>query len=231
MNKLGNYIKDKMAERNNMPYEDFVKFGVSSTTVNNIVLNKVKNPKKISLSTFESIAKALNVNPQILIDLANDKDIDPELLTGKGEMYLDSLSKIGQELTEDDYIELPFYGAGIPCGNLKILSDYTEEKVKLPKKFARGIDFIARASGNSMIEEGIKENAWLLIVKQNHLNYSGDIMIVTKKDDGSLCRKVFYSEDKKGYVLKAANSNFEDEFIAFEDIILVGRVEGVYYKR
>ena len=125
-------------------------------------------------------------------------------------------------------VELPYFPQGVPCGNCRIVFDDCMEKISIPAAMARNVDFVVRASGNSMRDLGIVEDGKLLVKKQNHLDRNGDVMIVQIHADGIVCRKVFLDSEHGEYVLKSANPDYEDIRLGVSAMAFLGKVVSVY---
>lgn len=154
------------------------------------------------------------------------------LLTGEGEPYNELPLKSSVDLnryieTKKESIktiELPYYPSGVPCGNVQFFYDNYTEKIILPYDYARDVDFVIRASGESMKNKGIMNNSKLLVKNQQYLSANGDVMILNIKDNGVVCREVKIDYEKKIYILEAFNDDYEPLEIEIGNVNFIGKV-------
>jgi len=120
----------------------------------------------------------------------------------------------------DESIPIPIYGevrAGKPMFAHEELLGYEY----LPKDFARGGDyFFLRVKGDSMINEGIKENDLVLVRKQPVLE-NGQIGVVIVNNEATI--KKFYRNGNV-IILKPENPAYEPKAYPIENVYIVGRV-------
>lgn len=202
MSKLGNFIKKRRDELR-LSLRDFEKFGITGQAIHKIENDMLKNPP--TLKTLEAIAGCLKVEFSFIHNLAmeNLSTTDDSNLNNS---YTNSFLSLNQIRT----VELPYYSVGVPCDDNNILYSSAVEKIVLPMEFAKEIDFIIRANGNSMSCSYIKDGSKLLVKYQSHIDNNEDIMIIDIKDYGILCRHVFYNNNTKKYHLKPANLEYSE---------------------
>ena len=108
----------------------------------------------------------------------------------------------------EDQSVFKIYG-NIPCGKFKFLDDNVVGYIEIPKELIGDGDyFILRASGDSMIECGIKDGDLLIIQRQSFAD-DGQIAAVMVEDDVTLKRFYRLVEERK-YRLHPENSNYQD---------------------
>ena len=92
-------------------------------------------------------------------------------------------------------VEVPYFSAGVPCGNPSMIGDETYETVLISEELVRlGCTFVVRAIGNSMIGANIFEGDQLT-VRAGANAKSGDIVVVFI--DGNATVKAYF-EDESG---------------------------------
>ena len=116
--------------------------------------------------------------------LTIEKDIDKikEMLEGAGIEVIPT-------------VEVPYFSAGVPCGNPSMIGDETYETVLISEELVRlGCTFVVRAIGNSMIGANIFEGDQLAVRAGTNAK-SGDIVVVFI--DGNATVKAYF-EDESG---------------------------------
>ena len=114
---------------------------------------------------------------------------------------------------------LPFMLCGVSAGFPSLADDYIECSIDLNKELIRHpfATFCVRASGDSMIDAGIKPNA-ALIVDRAIETKSGDIVIARIGDE--MCVKELFIDDEGKVFLMPKNVNYKpiiiDENMDFE---------------
>ncbi len=101
------------------------------------------------------------------------------------------------DITEE-YIEYPVIG-DVAAGYEKIaIEDWTGDTIKIPPDFLNGRKrndyFVLRVTGDSMYPAYI-ENDKVLVLKQNTLDYSGQVAIVLYDDENGTIKKVENTPD------------------------------------
>ncbi|MBN4053560.1 translesion error-prone DNA polymerase V autoproteolytic subunit [Haliea sp. AH-315-K21] len=125
------------------------------------------------------------------------------------------------------YQPLPLYSSSVPAGFPSPADDYIEDSLDLNEYLIKhpSSTFFARASGLSMVNAGIMDNA-LLVVDRSIDPQHEDIVIAAV--DGELTCKIL---DKQASVLRAANISFAPIPISEEtDCIIQGVVTHVINK-
>lgn len=99
------------------------------------------------------------------------------------------------------YLPLPFYTSSVPAGFPSPADDYIEKSLDLNEYLIKhpSATYFARASGDSMVEKGIQDNA-LLIIDRSIQPRQGHIVIAAI--NGELTCKILDIENKQ---LLAAN--------------------------
>ena len=127
----------------------------------------------------------------------------------------DSLSSVEPGIigiSSDDSIKLiPVLEGRAACGFPSVITeDATDEYLPFPSAFFIPADFIIKARGNSMIEEGITDGM-LCFIKRHYLCNSGDIVLlnIRETEDANLVIKkaktvqnIMVFQDGKGNILE-----------------------------
>ncbi|MGN7614103.1 transcriptional repressor LexA [Magnetococcales bacterium HHB-1] len=114
--------------------------------------------------------------------------------------------------------------AGIPI--------YAEEnivgEILVEERYAQGHCFALRVVGDSMINAGIHEGDYV-IVRQQPLAQSGDIVVAFLNDDEATLKRLYISETK--IELRPENKNYEPISIGHDDNLrIVGKVVAVRHR-
>lgn len=114
---------------------------------------------------------------------------------------------------------LPFVLSHVSAGFPSPADDYIESEINLNKELIRHpfATFCVRASGDSMIDVGIRPNATLIVDRMLETK-SGDIVIARIGDD--ICVKELFIDDEGKVFLVPKNDNYKpiviDENTDFE---------------
>ena len=100
----------------------------------------------------------------------------------------------------------------VPCGPLTEMEEYIEGYVRLPESFVgKGKFFILNASGNSMVDAGIRDGDLVLIRQQNTANV-GDIIVALVENEVTL-KRLGYDQDEQRYYLHPENKRMKDMYV------------------
>ena len=100
----------------------------------------------------------------------------------------------------------------VPCGPLTEMEEYIEGYVRLPEAFVgKGKFFILNASGNSMVDAGIKDGDLVLTRQQNTANV-GDIIVALVENEVTL-KRLGYDQDEHRYYLHPENKRMKDIYV------------------
>ena len=128
--------------------------------------------------------------------LTIEKDIDKikEMLEGAGIEVIPT-------------VEVPYFSAGVPCGNPSMIGDETYETVLISEELVRlGCTFVVRAIGNSMIGANIFEGDQLT-VRAGANAKSGDIVVALIGGEATV--KVYFKDEKGVSWLLPQNDMYE----------------------
>lgn len=126
------------------------------------------------------------------------------------------------ETLDQSMVSLPIIGH-IAAGTPILAEQNIEDYFPIPASYApRGVSFMLKVHGESMIEAGIFDGDLIMVKQQNTAN-NGDIVVALIDDSATV--KTFY---KKGghIILKPENATMEP-FIA-DNVVIQGKVFGVY---
>ncbi len=116
---------------------------------------------------------------------------------------------------------LPLVGR-VAAGQPLLAVEDIEDTIPVPEGFLEGSSgFVLRVKGDSMIEDGIKENDYVIVRRQDSAE-NGDTVVALLEDEATVKR--FYRE--RGLIrLQPANSAMEP--IILDNVSVVGKVVGL----
>lgn len=115
--------------------------------------------------------------------------------------------------------------AGIIAAGTPIEAIRTNETIDIPKDMVGKNVFALRVRGDSMIEDGILDNDYIIIEQINNPN-NGDIVVALLDNENATLKR--YYKEKDHIRLQPANSNYQA--IKVKKVIIQGRVVGVIRK-
>ena len=178
--------------------------------------------------TFDEMRNFLNIKSKSgvhkLLSSLEDKGVI-ERLPHKARAL--KLKKI-IDFPKSDEINLPFLGR-IAAGNPIEAITGSFEQISVPNYLINSKDehFTLEVSGDSMVEEGIKDGDIVVIKKTNFAN-SGDI-IVALIDDNEVTLKRFRSY-KNSIALEPANKNYKTRIFGEDRVKVQGKLVGLIRK-
>ena len=103
------------------------------------------------------------------------------------------------------YFSAPLVGS-ISCGNPETEEEMVEEYISLPESiFGKGVFYLLRAKGDSMVDAGIEEED-LLVIERNCKASVGDIVVaLDPENQNTLKRYAGYDADEDCYLLAYEN--------------------------
>ena len=188
---------------------------------------KYCNSNKI-YPTFDEMRNFLNIKSKSgvhkLLSSLEDKGVI-ERLPHKARAL--KLKKI-IDFPKSDEINLPFLGR-IAAGNPIEAITGSFEQISVPNYLINSKDehFTLEVSGDSMIEEGIKDGD-IVVIKKTNLANSGDI-IVALIDDNEVTLKRFRSY-KNSIALEPANKNYKARIFGENRVKVQGKLVGLIRK-
>ncbi len=126
---------------------------------------------------------------------------------------------IGEQIDFENDLLLPFVLSYVSAGFPSPADDYIESSIDLNRELIRHpfATFCVRASGDSMIDVGIRPNATLIVDRMIETK-SGDIVIARIGDE--ICVKELFIDDEGKVFLVPKNDNYKpiiiDENMDFE---------------
>ncbi|MEK3917256.1 S24 family peptidase [Paenibacillus sp. FSL H7-0331] len=136
------------------------------------------------------------------------------------------INRMVEAIRDDLIVQIPIYGA-IKAGN-----DFVAEqnivgyKVASKKEVSDGEYFYLIVKGDSMIDEGIRENYKVLVRKQTFVE-NGKIGVIIINGDEATLKRVFY--DGENVILQASNKDIPPRVIAIRDVMIQGQVKSVVF--
>lgn len=158
--------KRQMAEILELPYTTYNNYEIGAREANSDVLKK--------------ISKVFGVSVDFLID--------------NSDYVYGNINLIPPQIT-DDVVTFPVMG-DVSAGFDKIaIEDWTGDKIDVPPQYLKGRNkddfFVLRVKGDSMYPE-YKDGDKVLILKQNAVDYSGQVAVAIYNDDMGTIKKVEY---------------------------------------
>ncbi|MDO4837676.1 MAG: transcriptional repressor LexA [Clostridia bacterium] len=150
-------------------------------------------------------------------------------LEKRGLLHRDAMKPRAMEVVGDPNfirnatVAVPVVGhvqAGVPILAEQNLEDY----VSLPEvMLGRGDHFILRVHGDSMINAGIMDGDYIIVLQQNHAS-NGDIIVAMIDDSATVKR--FFKEENGTYRLQPENPTMEP--IYTKELTIVGEVVSLF---
>ena len=141
---------------------------------------------KASQNNLDKLSKILNVQIPWLMGC----DVPMQIQANQ----YDNINLIPPQIT-DDVVTFPVMG-DVSAGFDKIaIEDWTGDKIDVPPQYLKGRNkddfFVLRVKGDSMYPE-YKDGDKVLILKQNAVDYSGQVAVAIYNDDMGTIKKVEY---------------------------------------
>lgn len=150
-------------------------------------------------------------------------------LEKRGLLHRDAMKPRAMEVVGDPNfirnatVAVPVVGhvqAGVPILAEQNLEDY----VSIPEvMLGRGDHFILRVHGDSMINAGIMDGDYIIVLQQNHAS-NGDIIVAMIDDSATVKR--FFKEENGTYRLQPENPTMEP--IYTKELTIVGEVVSLF---
>lgn len=162
-----------------------------------------------STSTVHAYLKKLNDNGKIIMDNSISRSIRlPEPL---------------RKLGSSDLVEVPIVGQ-VAAGSPILAEENIEDTFTVSSAYTKNSTvFMLKVKGDSMIEAGILDGD-LILVKQQATASNGDIVVAVLEDEATV--KTYYKE--KNYIRLQPENSAMDPIIIHEDIIIAGKVIGLF---
>lgn len=194
---IGDKIK-LLRKQNRFTQEELAEYaGTKKQTIHKYETGIIEN---IPASKIKLIAEKLGTTPAYLMGWDNETNRFPE------------------PNVTDDYTTFPVIGE-IAAGYDKIaIEDWTGEKIDIPNSYLKGHRtdefFVLCVKGDSMYPT-YQENDKVLILKQNSLDYSGQIGAIIY-DDCATLKKIEYKDGENWLRLIAINPSYPPKKIENE---------------
>lgn len=150
-------------------------------------------------------------------------------LEKRGLLHRDAMKPRAMEVVGDPNfirnatVAVPVVGhvqAGVPILAEQNLEDY----VSIPEvMLGRGDHFILRVHGDSMINAGIMDGDYIIVLQQNHAS-NGDIIVAMIDDSATVKR--FFKEENGTYRLQPENPTMDP--IYTKELTIVGEVVSLF---
>lgn len=177
--------------------------------------------REFPVNKTEIFAKALNLDPRYLLGIDSDNNILS---------IYDKLEKSRQKLvynfTSNQLAEQnnkTIHSGRSTAAGAPIDGDYqdSQEEIVVRNEVPRGADEVVTIAGDSM-EPLLKKGSQAFVHYQPTPDTDGQIVIVTIKDIGVTCKKI-YRED--GQIrLRSTNKKYEDMVYPAENVRIIGKV-------
>lgn len=192
----------------------------------NLKQTQVKERTGINNKTLSGWENGLSEpDSESLKILANLYEVSTDWLLGR----TDNPKPFNPEtLTKDDFVYLPVLGR-IKAGYNLIAEQNIIGYSPVPKNEVKdGEYFFLEVTGDSMIEEGIREGSRVLVRKQNYVE-NGKIAVVLVNGDEATLKRVYYQNDGKTVILQAANPRIPPVVLPADEARIQGKVVKVEF--
>lgn len=192
----------------------------------NLKQTQVKERTGINNKTLSGWENGLSEpDSESLKILANLYEVSTDWLLGR----TDSPKPFSPEtFTKDDFVYIPVLGR-IKAGYNLIAEQNIIGYSPVPKNEVKdGEYFFLEVTGDSMIEERIREGSRVLVRKQNYVD-NGKIAVVLVNGDEATLKRVYYQNDGKTVILQAANSRIPPVVMPADEARIQGQVVKVEF--
>lgn len=216
-----------------------------------LILNKLKEYKKFK--SDKDFAEYIGIKQQVLANwksrgtynthlLINKfTEVNPQwLLTGEGEMLLDtsSSSNISLRETEIEHVdteEIPCKFT-LPCVDIDLILDKEADIKELVKDakvgtrrlkdFVAPADFFQRVTSSEMAPYLLPGDVLLVRFCEDKTKFAQGEVHMVDTVCGPLLRYTYYNKEEDAFCLKPNNTDYETEFMAAEYIHSVNQIVG-----
>lgn len=209
--RIGAKIKKAREERLISQAELGAKLGVTATAINYYE----KGKRKINIEDLFRLAAALVKPIEYFLSGEGQKDINNSSFA--------ELKKQGF----CDFKNIPVLGT-VQAGEPLVSRQMVIGCLPLPQILTGEVDFALRVKGDSMVGEGICDGDLVLIRRQSHVDFNGQIICALVHGTESTLKKLF--KDKGGKLcLCAANPSYPDIILENgAELIIQGVYAGVF---
>jgi repressor LexA len=117
-------------------------------------------------------------------------------------------------------VQVPILGT-VAAGSPRLAVQEVEEMFPLPHDFISGDGFMLRVKGDSMIDDGIHENDFVVVRAQKTAE-NGETVVAMIDNEATVKR---FFKEKKQFRLQPANKRMKAMY--FDDVEIVGKVVGL----
>lgn len=192
------------------------------TGLSKAALSRYENgSREFPVNKTEEFAKALNLDPRYLLGIESNDDIslvyDELESLRKKRVYNFAVSQLKEQNSK------PIRSGRSTAAGAPIDGDYqdAQEEIVVRNEVPRGADEVVTIAGDSM-EPLLKQGSQAFVHYQPVPDTDGQIVIVSIKDIGVTCKKI-YREDGK-IRLKSINDKYEDMVYPAEEVRIIGKV-------
>ena len=192
----------------------------------NLKQTQVKERTGINNKTLSGWENGLSEpDSESLKILANLYEVSTDWLLGR----TDNPKPFSPEtFTKDDFVYLPVLGR-IKAGYNLVAEQNIIGYSPVPKTEVKdGEYFFLEVTGDSMIEEGIREGSRVLVRKQNYVN-NGKMAVILVNGDEATLKRVYYQNDGKTVILQAANPRIPPVVLPADEARIQGQVVKVEF--
>ena len=120
------------------------------------------------------------------------------------------------------YFSAPIVGS-VRCGDPELEEEHVEEYVTLPESiFGKGIFYVLRASGDSMVDAGIEENDLVVIRKDTEASIGNVVVALDDENLNTLKRFIGYDDDGYALLKYENNEKYPDRIIRVKQLVVQG---------
>ncbi|BAF59652.1 SOS-response transcriptional repressors [Pelotomaculum thermopropionicum SI] len=211
--KIGARIKKAREEKYLTQAELGVKLGVSATAINYYE----KGKRKIGIDDLYRMANALGKPLEYFLG----RDVGS---VGRGDKQPSGSNRENINNTFNDMTGIPVLGT-VSAGELLYSEQNISGYLPFPRKMADGKYFALRVKGDSMTGEGIYDGDLVLIRRQSHVDFNGQIVCALVNGEENTL-KIFLQDENGNILLKAANPAYPDIVLQHGKDALV--IQGVF---
>lgn len=171
---LSSFIATQREKLGNISQVELAKkCGVPAGTIASIESGYAKSPRPV---TLKKLADGLNVPEEIVFKLASNPEKEMTVNYDKLDVF-----------------RLPYIGS-IPSPKEVKIEESSDNVLAFPLELVNEGDYILTINGNDLADEDIYDGDYIIILKQDFIKRSGDLMLCTIKDNTTLVR-VYKTDD------------------------------------
>jgi repressor LexA len=134
-----------------------------------------------------------------------------------------------KEVLPSPHFEMPYLGR-VAAGN-PIERTHDHETLDVLPMLIRQPEstFVVKVEGNSMVDEGINNNDFILVQEQNHAK-NGDIIVASVDNEATVKRIYYKTKEGPKIELRPSNSQMKSFFYEPSQVVIKGIVVGLIRK-